>query len=674
MHHTTLNTDKKKMNKIYQRIKLLDSSSWAPAVALIANLALAYITYFATRLIFLAVNYSYFADNLSTGHLAEMLRGGLVFDTSAIMYTNALYILLMLLPVHLKERKGYHKACKWLFVAVNGIAVVMNMADTVYFQYTSRRTTSTVFSEFSHESNIGSVIAAEMAAHWYLWIAAVAIIALLWLLYADSRLNWRRIMWWRYDAVQALCLAVMAALCVAGMRGGFAHSVRPITVSNANQYVDRPIEAALVLNTPFSILRTIGKNVFADPHYFASEREAQTFYTPMHQPADSTKFNNKNVVVIIIESFGKEYIGSMNPGLEGGHYKGYTPFTDSLAAHSATFRYSFANGRKSIDAMPSVLSSIPMFVEPFFLTPASMNHLTGLAGILDGKGYHTAFFHGAQNGSMGFQAFARSTGFKEYYGRTEFDADPQFRGDKDYDGMWAIWDEPFLQFMLKKLNSFKQPFMSAVFTASSHHPFKVPQEVAAQYPEEGGLPILKCIRYTDHALRRFFDRAKHQPWFRNTIFVIVADHTNQNKHEEYKTDLGLYSIPIIFYTPDGSITPGCRTDVIAQQIDIMPTVLSALGYDKPYVAFGSDLLTTPPTQTWAVNYNNGIYQYAKGGYLLQFDGTRVRAAYDYRNDPLLRHNVAGHMPAGVENSMVQELKSLIQQYMDRMNTDRLVAK
>ena len=658
---------------IYSRLRLLQSSVWAPIVALVINLVLAYAAYGASRLIFLAVNYSYFAEGLTTAHLMEMLRGGWVFDTSAIMYTNALYILLMLLPVHLKERPAYHKTCKWLFVVVNGIAVVMNMADTVYFQYTSRRTTSTVFSEFSNEGNILSVIGNELVMHWYLWVAAIVLIALLWILYAGSNLNWRRLMWWRYDAVQTLCLAMMAVLCVAGMRGGFAHAVRPVTVSNANQYVDRPIEAALVLNTPFSMLRTIGKNVFADPHYYASEREAQAFYTPLHQPADSVRFNGKNVVVIIIESFGKEYIGSMNRTLEGGTYKGYTPFTDSLAAHSATFRYSFANGRKSIDAMPSVLSSIPMFVEPFFLTPASMNHLTGLAGLLDGKGYHTAFFHGAQNGSMGFQAFARSTGFKEYYGRTEFDADPHFRGDKDFDGMWAIWDEPFLQFMLQKLNSFKQPFMSAVFTASSHHPFKVPEELSKQYPEEGGLPILKCIRYTDNALRRFFDGAKSQPWFRNTIFVIVADHTNQNKHEEYKTDLGLYSIPIIFYTPDGSITPGCRADVVAQQIDIMPTVLGALGYDKPYVAFGSDLLATAPAQTWAVSYNNGIYQYVKGSYMLQFDGQAVRAVYDYRTDPLLRRNVAGHLPAGVEQRMVQELKSLIQQYMDRMNTDRLVA-
>ena len=657
---------------IYKRFTLLGRSEWAPAVAVAINLALAYLAYFATRLIFLAVNYSYFAEGLSGGHLAEMLRGGLVFDTSAIMYTNALYILLMLLPLHLKERPAYQRLCKWVFVAVNGLAVIMNLADTVYFQFTSRRTTSTVFSEFSHESNIGGIIASELAAHWYLWLAGIALIAMLWTLSATSRLDRRRLVWWHYSAATGVSLAVMAVLCVGGMRGGFAHAVRPVTVSNANQYVDRPIEAALVLNTPFSVLRTIGKNVYTDPHYFASEREAMALYTPLHQPAAGVKFNRKNVVVIIIESFGKEYIGSMNRQLEGGRYRGYTPFTDSLAAHSATFRYSFANGRKSIDAMPSVLSSIPMFVEPFFLTPASMNHLTGLAGVLDAKGYRTAFFHGAQNGSMGFQAFARSTGFKEYYGRTEFDADPHFRGDKDFDGMWAIWDEPFLQFMVSKLNTFRQPFMSAVFTASSHHPFKVPQELSAQYPEQGGLPILKCIRYTDHALRRFFDAAKRQPWYRNTLFVIVADHTNQNKHPEYQTDLGLYSIPIIFYTPDGSIAPGERTDVVAQQIDIMPTVLGALGYDKPYVAFGSDLLSTPAAQTWAVSYNNGIYQYVKGDYLIQFDGSKVKAAYDYRHDPLLLHNVAGKLPGGTQQRMEQELKSLIQQYMNRMNTDRLV--
>ena len=182
----------------------------------------------------------------------------------------------------------------------------------------------------------------------------------------------------------------------------------------------------------------------------------------------------KNVVVLILESFGQEFVGALNKDLDGGKYKGATPFLDSLITVSTTYEQSFANGRKSIDGMPSVLSSIPMFVEPFFLTPASLNHLSGLAGELNKESYYTAFFHGAANGSMGFQAFAKSTGFKDYFGRTEFKEDKRFRGDEDFDGTWAIWDEPFLQYYATKMNE-----MTAVFTASSHAPFKV---LSASFP------------------------------------------------------------------------------------------------------------------------------------------------------------------------------------------------
>ena len=213
-----------------------------------------------------------------------------------------------------------------------------------------------------------------------------------------------------------------------------------------------------------------------------------------------------------MESFGREYIGGFNKWLDDGKYKGYTPFTDSLMRHSATWMYSYCNGRKSIDGMPSILSGIPMFVEPFFLTPSSMNDVSGIAGELKNKGYYSAFFHGAETGSMGFQAFARTTGFTDYFGRTEFNEDKRFRGDDDFDGTWAIWDEPFLQFYALKMSEFRQPFVSAVFTASSHHPYAVPEEYKDVYPEEG-IVIHKCIRYTDNALRRFFETARRQPWY-----------------------------------------------------------------------------------------------------------------------------------------------------------------
>ena len=314
--------------------------------------------------------------------------------------------------------------------------------------------------------------------------------------------------------------------------------------------------------------------------------------------------------------------------------------------------------------MPSILSSIPMFIEPFFLTPASMNHVSGIASLLAGEGYQTAFFHGAQRGSMGFMAFARSTGFQDYYGREDYDADKHFGGDEDFDGMWAIWDEPFLQYYATKMSEMKEPFMTAVFTASSHHPYVIPEKYKDVYPEEG-IIMHKCIRYTDMALGKFFATASKQPWFNNTIFVLTSDHTNMSDHDYYQTDLGGFCSPIIIYEPGRE--PAMQ-DKIAQQIDILPTLMGLLHYPKPYFAFGIDVLNTQAEDTWAVNYLNGIYQYVKYGHVLQFDGQQTKAVYAL-TDSLMQHNQQGKLPQ--QQRMERELKAIIQQYMERMTQDRL---
>ena len=291
-----------------------------------------------------------------------------------------------------------------------------------------------------------------------------------------------------------------------------------------------------------------------------------------------------------------------------------------------------------------------------------MNDMTGLAGILGDEGYETAFFHGAPNGSMGFQAFAQKTGFQTYYGRTEYEA---AKGTNDFDGTWAIWDEPFMQYYAEKMTQMKQPFMTTLFTASSHHPFVIPKQYESQFPEEN-LPIQKCIRYTDHAIGQFFKTASKQPWFDNTIFVLTSDHTNQSDHAEYQTDLGGFCSPIIIYEPGRE--PQLQ-DKIAQQIDILPTVLGMLGYQKPYFGFGIDLLNTPSDNTWAVNYLNDVYQYIKNGYVLQFDGTQTKAVYSL-DDRLMKKNLKGKVTQ--QSQMERELKAIIQQYMERMTQNRLL--
>lgn len=654
-------------------MKKLLSSALAPLVTSLVNLLLAYVTYFIARVVYMLVNLSYFTQGLTFSQLMEMFGGGLLFDTSAIIYTNLLWIVMMLFPLWAKETPLYHKICRGLFVTVNGLAFIANLADSVYFPYTLRRTTTSVFKEFDNESNLGDIVGTELINHWYLVVIAAVVIFALYKLYVMPRTDKAhypttksRV---KYGLIQLACLAGAAPLCVGGCRGGLQSGVRPITINNANQYVTRPTDCALVLNTPFSMLRTIGKSVFAVPDYYPNMEAAAAVFNPIRHPKPQHKPVKKNVVIIIVESFGREYIGGFNTMYFGGKYKGFTPNVDKLIKKSAVWYYSYCNGRKSIDGMPSVLCSIPEFIEPFVLTPASMNTYTGIAGHLSKWGYQTAFFHGANRGSMGFLAFANKTGFQNYYGRQDYDADKRFGGDADFDTNWGIWDEPFLQYYCTKMGEMRQPFMTAVFTVSSHHPFVIPEKYKKVFPEEK-LPIQKCIRYTDMAIGKFFESASKQPWFKNTIFVLTSDHTNMTDIKQYQTDIGGFCSPIIIYDPSGHIKPGMRNGV-AQQIDIMPTVFGILGYDKPYLSFGCDLFSTPNKDTYAVNYLNGVYQYVKYGYVLQFDGTQTKGIYKL-TDVLMQHNLRGHVP--VQAKMEHELKAIIQQYMYRMVNDKLMAK
>ena len=646
-------------------------------LALVGNLCVVYLLFTLCRLVFLLTNWGLYADSMTWSHGLSLFTAGLIFDTTAILYTNAIVILMILFPLHWKERKGYYKVVRWIYVICNSVAIWANLCDCVYFPYTGKRTTTSVFYEFANEGigGMAKIMGEQFLANWYLVLLAFALSWLLWKVFlpqCKGVTNTKASL--RYYITQTSALLLAIPFIIAGMRGGFTAAVRPITISNANQFVDRPAETGIVLNTPFSIYRTLSKKPLVTPDYM-SDAEAEALYSPIHMPSDTVTFMPKNVVVLILESFSKQHFGYYNKTLRGGTYQGFTPFLDSLIANEAmTWQYSYANGRKSIEGMPSTLSSLPNYVEPLFLTPASLNRMSGLARELgEQKGYTTAFFHGAQNNSMGFQAFARATGFQRYYGRTEYNEDPNFHGDADFDGTWAIWDEEFLQFYAQQMSKMKQPFMTAVFTASSHTPFDLPERYKGKFPK-GEKEIQEAIAYTDYALRRFFKEASKQPWYKNTLFVLTADHCSTHIDPYYKTSLGYFNVPIIFYAPGDSTLHGIDTQRVVEQIDIMPTVLGYLHYDKPYLAFGKDMLHVTPENTHALHWvpESSGYEFVKGGYALEFDGEQVTAAYRYRTDSTFTHNVIKSMPADTLNAMTREMKSVIQQYMNGMNNDRLV--
>ena len=630
----------------------------------IINLILAMLIYTLCRLEFYLVNKADFFPEIAD--LRTIFLGGLKFDLTAVLYSNIVYIAMMIIPFKFRYGKVYQKVAKWLFVVVNSICVIINLSDSVYFKFTGRRTTMSFFSEFQNDNNLLTIMGEGIVQYWYVSLTAVVIIAICALLYFRpdfSRRFERDAAPWIYYVRNTIAMAVAVFFIVNGMRGGFGSFVRPITLSNANAFVNKPLEASIVLNTPFCMMRTIGNKPYNDPKYFKSEEEADKIFRPVITPYPNGEFKRMNVVVFILESFSKEFVGELNKDLDGGNYKGFTPFLDSLIQHSLTFEYTFANGRKSIDAMPSVLSSIPRFYEPYFLTEYSNNKVSGIAGELDKKGYYTAFFHGAPNGSMGFEAFAKVTGFKDYYGMTEYG------NDSDYDGTWAIWDEEFFQFFANKMGTFKEPFMTALFSASSHHPFHVPEKYKDIYKEDGIHPLHKCIRYSDNALRKFFDNAKKQPWYNNTLFVITADHTNALTRKEYTNDAGNFKVPIIFYTPNGDLKG--RLPEIAEQIDVMPTVLGYLNYDEPYLAFGHDLLDSTYTSHYAINHYDQTFQFFQDSLMYQFDGKDTKAIYNFVTDIYLKNNLLDKTDTKKREMAETKMKAIIQQYINRMTQNRL---
>ena len=616
-----------------------------PLALLVWRIVLLYAVLMLCRTAFYLYNAAVLGS-LTWAEAWPLLAGALKFDTASVVYADGVFILLSLLPLPLRERRWYRAVLFWYYVAVNAVLVVAtNLADTVYFRYTQKRfTADEIF--FADNDNSLQLVGKFMAENWYLvllWIALTALLA--WGYRRRVREESIFSRGWAYYIGNTVIFAAAAGLSVAGMRGGMTRMTRPITLSNATLYTADSGKANLILSNPFCILRTIGSagSVKYKKH-FAPEELARRF-TPVHQPADSTVVNlaGRNVVVFIMESMSAEHSAYLCPEVYADReVKGFTPFLDSLMQNGLVFKRMYANGTRSIQAMPSVLGSLPSFRTPFVLMPQSLGESRQLPAMLADKGYATLFFCGSEHGSMGFGAYARSAGVERLVSREDYEAR---HGTGDFDGYWGIWDEPFLQFMGEELAATPEPFFATLFTLSSHHPFVVPEQYAATLPD-GYTRIHKGVAYDDQAFRRFFHRFGGEEWFRRTIFVFVADHVSSEKFaEKTRSYPGNMHIVGFIHTPDGALQGEVRE--VTQQLDIMPTVLGLTGNTEPYFAFGRDVLNEPQRPRWSVSYDGKFRALTDDGAVVLDD-----SGYEVQECPAT--------PAA--DSLMQSFRALIQQY------------
>ncbi len=630
--------------------------------ALALRLLLVMLMFSVCRIMFYLLNTGLFPD-MTIPRFGRIMMGGLKFDLSATLYINILFILSNITPFKYRHNMTYQRGLRILFLVTNSIALAFNCADFIYYRFILKRTTSSLFESFANEEMLGSLFFQFVIDFWYVYLFWGIMVFVMVFLYNRVKIRkpdvYNNIVFYTGSVVMA---ALIGVLIVAGCRGGFRHSTRPITLSNAGKYVESPHEMAIVLNTPFAIIRTINKKPLKRVSYFKSDQELNAIYTPHHKGNKDKEFKNENVIVIILESFSTEYSGLLNPHFEDGNYSGDTPFLDSLMKESRTFVNSYANGLKTLDAVPSTLVSIPALQLPYVLSHHSHNRMNSLASLLKTKGYATSFFHGAPNGSMGFESFVNLAGYDKYYGKNEYG------NDDDYDGIWGIWDEEFFQFFANTLNKEKQPFCTAIFSVSSHHPFKVPDKHEGTF-KEGKFQISRTVRYTDYALKRFFETASKMDWYENTLFVITGDHTSPNFLFNRDT-IGYFSVPLIFFKPGGEMKGFDET--IVQQIDIMPTVLNYLNFDREYIAFGNDAFDGS-SRHFAINYIHDSYQLFMDDYVMQFKDEEVIGLFDMKKDRRFKNNLVVESPE-IRKKLEVQLKAILQQYNNRMLDNNITVK
>ncbi len=628
---------------------------------LIYRILLVYIFYFVARVFFFIYNQSLIEID-SILEFVKLAYHGIAFDTTTILYVNSLFIILSVFPIVITTKKAFQKFLFYLYFIPNLAFFVTNFIDFIYYRYSFNRSTRASLDILENESNKSLLFINFLINYWHVFLLYF-LCAFIWIFLYKKIQNNNEIEKpnLKYFATSIISFLLISTLCIGGIRGDFRKSTRPINLLDASRFVSNSTQADFVLNTPFAIIRTWNTNTFKKEN-FVDKVTIDSLIVPIKHYKNNLK-SKPNIVIFILESYGREYISSFNKQMKIPNYKGYSPFVDSLSQHSLIYTNGYANGYKSIHGMSSIIAGIPSFENAFTSSPYSKQKIESLVSVLKGEGYDTSFFHGAPNGSMGFLGFGNILGFNHYYGKAEYN------NDDDFDGVWGIWDEPFFQYFNKTLTKKKNPFMATLFSVSSHEPYLVPEKYEGKF-DKGTVNIHQTIGYTDYALKQFFKAAKKESWFNNTIFVLVADHGNTIAFDEYKKEFNRHTVPILFYSANEKYV-GVNNE-LAQQIDIYPTLLDMIGYEKPFRSWGRSLINEKKVPPFVMKYSADMYQFFCGNYICTFNGKKAVGFYD-KNDKDLKNNLIISRNTEMNNVELR-CKAFIQDYMQRIIEKKLDSK
>ncbi|WP_019141146.1 LTA synthase family protein [Noviherbaspirillum massiliense] len=341
----------------------------------------------------------------------------------------------------------------------------------------------------------------------------------------------------------------------------------------------------------------------------------------------------RNVVLISVESLSASYLGAY------GSDKGLTPNLDEIARKGMKFEQVFATGTRTVRGLEALSLGTPPVPGQAIVRRPNNDHLATIGEMLEHQGFNTFFFYGGYGYFDNMNAYFSANDYR-IVDRTDFPKETIM-----FENVWGVADEALFDNVLRTMDNktaSEKPFFAHVMTTSNHRPYTYPDgriDIASPGGRSG------AVKYTDYAIGKFLKDAESRPWFKDTLFVIVADHCASVAGKS-KLPVESYHIPLIFYAP-GLLKPGSYAPLMSQ-VDIAPTLLEVLGKKGEEEFFGRSVFAEGPAPQRAFISNYQELGYLRNGILtVLLPKKRVES---YRIDP----KTYASTPTAVDPQLVNE--------------------
>ena len=544
-------------------------------------------------------------SSTSTADLVEAFSNGLRFDLRLIVYISVPLVLGMLIPWLMNQRRAL---VAWLTFSA-AISILLGIIELDFYREFHQRLNSLVFQYLNEDP------ATVLSMIWH----GFPVVTLL-----SAWLGCSMLMWWlfsvaerktrayalpdrRYSYVtQGIAFSICLVICVVAARGtlrqgpplrwGDAYTTHSMF---ANHLGLNPVLSLYnAAKTTFSAHRDniwkatlpaeqaqdITRDLVLTAHDQLLDADSAAIRR-MFSPLADTQLPVRNVVVVLIESFAGRYTGAL------GSMDQITPEFDQLSKEGLLFTRFFSNGTHTHQGMFASMACFPNLpaFEYLMQTPEGGNQFSGLPQLLSARQFQDAYVYNGDFAWDNQQGFFSNQGMTHFVGRNDY-VNPVVS-----DPTWGVSDQDMFDRSIVELNQLEddKPFYALLQTLSNHTPYALPDVLPIEpVTGHGSLDLhLTAMRYSDWALGEFFKQAKQQPWYKDTLFVVLGDHGFGAPEQMTEMDLYRFHVPMLLLAPGIQEQFGTHNATVASQVDMVPTIMGRLGDDVQHQCWGRDVLS-----------------------------------------------------------------------------------